>query len=56
VTQLGDVNWVNQSTANAENLVLVNAAQNAIIKVDNVTNVPFNFKRDTVRGLGDTNI
>ncbi|KAF8582567.1 glycoside hydrolase family 16 protein, partial [Ramaria rubella] len=45
----GDVNWVNQSTALSENLVGVNSAQNVIIKVDNVTNVPFNFKRDTVR-------
>jgi len=45
----GDVNWVNQSAAFTENLVSINAAQNAIIRVDNTTNVPYNFKRDTVR-------
>ncbi|KIJ57282.1 glycoside hydrolase family 16 protein [Sphaerobolus stellatus SS14] len=45
----GDVNWVDRNTAWSENLIGVNAAGNVIIRVDNATNVPFNFKRDTVR-------
>ncbi|TFY52898.1 hypothetical protein EVJ58_g9752 [Rhodofomes roseus] len=47
--QNGDVNWVTEAQATAEQLAYVNAAGNAIIKVDNTTYVQANQKRDTVR-------
>lgn len=47
-TPLGDVIWVDQANATTSKLVYVNDAGNAIIKVDNTTNVPYNEKRDTV--------
>ncbi|KAF8155738.1 concanavalin A-like lectin/glucanase domain-containing protein [Crassisporium funariophilum] len=46
---LGDVIWVDRDNATSKKLAYVNSAGNAIIKVDNTTNVPWNEKRDTVR-------
>ncbi|KAJ6486835.1 glycoside hydrolase family 16 protein [Mycena sanguinolenta] len=46
---LGDVVWLNEADAFTDELALVNAAGNAIIKVDNFSNVPFNQKRNSVR-------
>ncbi|GJE86443.1 glycoside hydrolase family 16 protein [Phanerochaete sordida] len=46
---LGDVWWLNQSDAMAQNLAYINPAGNAIIKVDNTTTVAPNDKRNTVR-------
>ena len=45
----GDAIFVSQSVASSAQLAFVNSAGNAIIKVDNTTNVPFNQKRNTVR-------
>ncbi|KAH9851281.1 concanavalin A-like lectin/glucanase domain-containing protein [Lenzites betulinus] len=45
----GDVNWVTQTNATESKLAYVNDAGNAIIKVDNTTTVPYNYKRDSVR-------
>jgi len=45
----GDVIFVNSSVANSDRLTYVNSAGNAIIKVDNSTNVPYNDKRNSVR-------
>ncbi|KZT64203.1 glycoside hydrolase family 16 protein, partial [Daedalea quercina L-15889] len=45
----GDVNWVNETQAVAEQLAYVNDAGNAIIKADNTTNIPNQQKRDTIR-------
>lgn len=36
----GNVEWVDQPTALADNLAYINPAGNAILRVDNVTNVP----------------
>lgn len=44
----GDVIWVTRANATADDLAFVNAAGNAIIKVDNTTNVPYNIKRNSV--------
>ena len=41
--------FVNRSLATSDQLAYVNDAGNAIIKVDNTTTVPYNYKRDTVR-------
>ncbi|KAL1943294.1 hypothetical protein VTO73DRAFT_4369 [Trametes versicolor] len=49
----GDVIWVDQANATTSKLIYVNDAGNAIIKVDNTTNVPYNEKRDTVRITSD---
>jgi len=45
----GDAIFVSQSVASSSKLAFVNGDGNAIIKVDNTTNVPFNEKRNTVR-------
>jgi len=45
----GDAIFVSQQVASSAQLAFVNSAGNAIIKVDNTTNVPFNQKRNTVR-------
>ena len=47
----GDVIWVDRQTAFSQGLVYNNAAGNAIIKVDNTTNVPWNDKRNSVSTL-----
>ena len=44
----GDVWWLNASDAFTQKLAYVNDAGNAIMKVDNTSNVPFNEKRNTV--------
>ncbi|KAI0633059.1 concanavalin A-like lectin/glucanase domain-containing protein [Trametes polyzona] len=45
----GDVIWVDQANATQSKLAYVNDAGHAIIKVDNTSFVPYNYKRDTVR-------
>jgi len=46
----GDAVFANQSVAFAEpQLAFINSANNAIVRVDNTTNVPFNQKRNTIR-------
>ena len=44
----GDVNWVTQANATQSKLAYVDDSGHAIIKVDNTTVVPYNYKRDTV--------
>lgn len=46
---VGDVWWLNEVDAMSDGLTYVNGDGNAIIRVDNYTNVPFNFKRNSVR-------
>lgn len=46
---LGDVWWLGRQDAFAQGLVYVNNAGNAILKVDDVSNVALNQKRNTVR-------
>ncbi|KAI0372081.1 hypothetical protein BV20DRAFT_941131 [Pilatotrama ljubarskyi] len=49
---LSNVWWVDQATATADNLAYVNQAGNAILRVDNTTNVPdagADTRRNTVR-------
>ena len=46
---VGDVNWVTQANATQSKLAYVDDSGHAIIKVDNTTFVPYNYKRDTVR-------
>ncbi|KAL5498488.1 hypothetical protein ACEPAH_1841 [Sanghuangporus vaninii] len=47
---LGDVNWLDRPTAFSSGLAYVDPhSGNAIIRVDNSTNVPWNDKRDSVR-------
>ncbi|KAL0562771.1 hypothetical protein V5O48_019308, partial [Marasmius crinis-equi] len=46
---LGDVWWLNSSDSFAQNLAYVNPSGNAILRVDNTSNVPFDQKRNTVR-------
>ena len=48
----GDAIWVNQSVATKDRLAYVDGNGKAILRVDNVTNVPWNEKRNTV---GSTN-
>lgn len=45
----GNVTWVDQSTAFQQNLAYINEAGNAIVKVDNFTNVPVGEPRNSVR-------
>ncbi|TBU31022.1 concanavalin A-like lectin/glucanase domain-containing protein [Dichomitus squalens] len=45
----GDVTWVTQANATQSKLSYVDDAGHAIIKVDNTTFVPYNYKRDSVR-------
>ena len=45
---VGDVNWVTQANATQSKLAYVDDAGHAIIKVDNTTFVPYNYKRDSV--------
>jgi len=45
----GDAIFVSSQVASSAQLAFTNSAGNAIIKVDNTTNVPFNQKRNTVR-------
>ena len=46
---IGDVNYLDQANATASKLVYVNDAGNAIIKVDDTSVVPWNYKRNSVR-------
>ncbi|KAI0360544.1 hypothetical protein OH77DRAFT_696065 [Trametes cingulata] len=49
---LSNVWWVDQATATADNLAYVNQAGNAILRVDNTTNVPdagADTRRNTIR-------
>jgi hypothetical protein len=45
----GDVWWLNEADATNQQLAYINSANNAIIKVDNTSNVAYNQKRNTVR-------
>ena len=47
----GDVWWLNEEDAFSQNLAFVNQAGNAILKVDNTSNVLWNDKRNTVSYL-----
>ncbi|KAI0823309.1 concanavalin A-like lectin/glucanase domain-containing protein [Trametes gibbosa] len=44
-----DVNWVDQANATQSRLAYVNDAGHAVIKVDDTSFVPYNYKRDSVR-------
>lgn len=44
----GDVNWVDKSNATSKKLAFINGAGNAILKVDNTTDVVWQDKRDSV--------
>jgi len=46
---LGDVVWVDRVSAFQQNLVYINQQNRAIIKVDNVADIPFNEKRNSIR-------
>lgn len=50
---LGDVWWLGRQDAVAQGLIYVNNAGNAILKVDDVSNVAPNQKRNTVCALFD---
>jgi hypothetical protein len=45
---IGDVWWLDRASAFRENLAYVDQHNRVIIKVDNVTDVPFNEKRNSV--------
>ncbi len=45
---IGDVVWVDRVSAFQQNLVQINQQNRAIIKVDNVADIPFNEKRNSV--------
>jgi len=46
---LGDVWYLDQPSAFSQHLAYINNAGNAVIRVDNTSNVPFNEKRNSVR-------
>ncbi|KAI9444261.1 glycoside hydrolase family 16 protein [Lactarius indigo] len=46
---LGDVWWLDRTSAFQQNLAYINENNRAVIKVDNVSNVPYNEKRNTIR-------
>ncbi|KAF9485091.1 hypothetical protein BDN70DRAFT_871788 [Pholiota conissans] len=46
---LGDVNWLDRTNATNEKLAFVNGANNAILKVDNTTNVIWQNKHESIR-------
>ncbi|KAI0651158.1 concanavalin A-like lectin/glucanase domain-containing protein [Trametes meyenii] len=48
-TTNGDVNYLSQANATQDGLTFVNDAGHAIVKVDNTSFVPFNFKRNSVK-------
>lgn len=41
--------WLNRSDAVAQQLAYVNDKKQAVMRVDNTTNVPWNYKRNSVR-------
>jgi hypothetical protein len=45
---IGDVWWLDRASAFRENLAYVDQHNRVIIKVDNVTDIPFNEKRNSV--------
>lgn len=45
----GDAIWVNKSVATSDHLAYVDSNGKAILKVDNTTNVIYNYKRNSVR-------
>ncbi|TFL00746.1 glycoside hydrolase family 16 protein [Pterulicium gracile] len=45
----GDVWWLNRDDAYSQRLAYINDAGNAVLKVDNTGNVPFNEKRNSIR-------
>jgi hypothetical protein len=49
---IGDVWWLDEADAMSQHLAYINNANNAIIKVDNTSNVALNEKRNTVRSFG----
>ncbi|KAG8216574.1 hypothetical protein J3R82DRAFT_6758 [Butyriboletus roseoflavus] len=44
----GNVTWVTQEVASSQNLAYVNSENHVILKVDNITNVPFGQMRNSV--------
>ncbi|KAF8271845.1 glycoside hydrolase family 16 protein [Lactarius quietus] len=46
---LGDVWWLDRTSAFQQNLAYINENNQAVIKVDNDSNIPFNEKRNTIR-------
>ncbi|KAG2151176.1 glycoside hydrolase family 16 protein, partial [Suillus bovinus] len=48
-TTLGNAIWANESYATSQKLAYIDSQGNAIIKVDNTTNVPLGQNRSTVR-------
>jgi hypothetical protein len=44
----GDVWWLDRASAFRENLAYVDQQNRVIMKVDNVANIPFNEKRNSV--------
>lgn len=44
----GDVWWLDRTSAFQQNLAYINENNRAVLKVDNVSNVPYNEKRNTV--------
>jgi len=46
---VGDVWWLDETDAMSQGLAYINGANNAIIKIDNASNVVMNDKRNSVR-------
>ncbi|KAH9974021.1 concanavalin A-like lectin/glucanase domain-containing protein [Lactifluus volemus] len=46
---LGDVKWLDRNSATQQGLVYINEQAQAIIRVDNSSQVPFNDKRNSIR-------